>query len=592
MRSFPRFAPALLYGAAAVLCAASVVCARGLPETAGGSGAANGEDFLVTNNRPGHDGGQIVVALRSEPKTLNPVLATDISSRDVIRCLTADLIHINRGTLKTEPALAESWKLSPDGRVYTLKLRRGVRFSDGQPFTADDVVFSFHVYLDPKVNAPQRDQMIIGGKPIAVEKVDENTVRFTIAEPYAAAERLFDSVAMLPRHLLENEYKAGKFDQAWPLTTAPAQFAGLGPFRLKEYVPGVRIVLERNPYYWKEDRAGTRLPYLDRVVFLFVDSEDAQVIRFQSGDTDVLSRFNAEDFGVLQKTAAARHYHLYDLGPGLEFNFLFFNLNDVSSKELPEIAAKQAWFRDVRFRQAVSAVVDRDAIVRLVYGGRATPIWGPVTPGDKLWTDDKIPHPARSLDSARQLLKSAGFSWNGAGALIDPQGKAVEFSILTTSSNVQRSKMATLIQDDLSQLGMNVHVVPLEFRAVVDRLLNTHNYEAAVMGLANGDTDPNPEMNVWLSSGSTHLWHPGQQKPATAWEAEIDRLMQRQLVTMNYAKRKELYDRVQEILYRQMPLICLVSPDVLAGAKDKVADFHPAILDPYALWNVEQLYVQ
>lgn len=592
MRSFPRVTPKSLYLAAAVLCTASAVCAYGLREAPGTSSTGNGEDFLVTNNPPGHDGGQIVVALRSEPKTLNPVLATDISSRDVIRCLTADLIHINRGTLKTEPALAESWKLSSDGRVYTLKLRRGVRFSDGQPFTADDVVFSFHVYLDPKVNSSQRDQMVVGGKPIAVEKVDEDTVRFTLTEPYAAAERLFDSVAMLPRHLLENDYNSGKFAQVWPLTTQPDQFAGLGPFRLKEYVPGVRIVLERNPYYWKEDRAGTHLPYLDRVVFLFVDSEDAQVIRFQSGDTDVLSRFNAEDFNVLQQTAAARHYRLYDLGPGLEFNFLFFNLNDLSSKGLPEIAAKQAWFRDVRFRQAVSAAVDRAAIVRLVYNGRATPIWGPVTPGDKLWTDDNIPHPARSLDTARQLLKSAGFSWNSAGALIDPQGKPVEFSILSTSSNVQRSKMATLTQDDLSQLGMNVHVVPLEFRAVVDRLLNTYNYEAAVMGLANGDTDPNPEMNVWLSSGSTHLWHPGQQKPATPWESQIDQLMKQQLVTMNYSKRKELYDRVQEILYRQMPLICLVSPDVLAGAKDNVADFHPAILDPYALWNVEQLYVQ
>lgn len=588
MRSFPRLAARSPHLTVAVLCASAALAAG----TFGVPAQARTEDVLVTNNPPGHRGGQIVVALRSEPKTLNPVLAADISSRDVIRCLTADLIHINRSTLKTEPALAESWKVSADGRVYTLKLRRGVRFSDGQPFTADDVVFSFDVYLDPKINSPQRDLLIVDGKPIDVQKVDEDTVRFTFAEPYAPAERLFDSVAMLPRHLLENAYRDGKFEQVWPLATAPAQFAGLGPFQLKEYVPGVRIVLERNPYYWKEDRAGTRLPYLDRIVFLFVDSEDAQVIRFQSGDTDVLSRFNAADYGVLQQTAAAKHYRLYDLGPGLEFNFLFFNLNDLASKGLPEIAAKQAWFGDVRFRQAVSAAVDRDAIVRLVYNGRATPIWGPVTPGDKLWIDDKIPHPARSIDRARQLLKSAGFTWNNSGALVDPHGKAVEFSVLTTSSNVERSKMATLIQDDLSQLGMNVHVVPLEFRAVVDRLLNTYNYEAAIMGLANGDTDPTPEMNVWVSSGSTHLWHPAQQKPATEWEAQIDRLMEQQLVTMNYAKRKQIYDRVQEILYRQMPLICLASPDILAGAKDSVGNFQPAVLDPHALWNVEQLYVQ
>lgn len=583
MANLPRFRAVAAYAIAAVLCLASVTFA---------AGSATREDLMRTTNPPGHAGGQLVIALRSEPKTLNPVLATDISSRDVIRCLTADLIHINRSTLRTEPALAESWKVSADARVYTLKLRRGLRFSDGQPFDADDVVFSFHVYLDEKIHSAQRDLLTVGGKLIEVQKIDEDTVRFTLAQPDAAAERLFDSVSILPRHLLEGPYQDGKFAEAWPLSMAPAQFAGLGPFRLKEYTPGVRLVLERNPYYWKEDSAHTRLPYLDRVVFLFVASEDAQVMRFQAGDTDVLSRFDAQDFEVLQRSEGGRGYHLLDAGPGLEFNFIFFNLNDLSSKVLPEIAAKQEWFRDVRFRQAVSAAIDREAIVRLVYGGRASPIWGPVTPGDKLWIDQQIPHPERSVDRARELLKSAGFSWDGTGALIDAHSKPVEFSILTSSSNAERTKMATLIQDDLSHVGMNVHVVPLEFRAVVDRLLNSDNYEAAIMGLANGDTDPNPEMNVWLSSGGTHLWHPNQDKPATAWEGEIDRLMEEQLVTMDYAKRKRLYDRVQEILAEQMPLICLVSPDILAGAKDRIANFHPAILDPYVLWNVEQLYVQ
>jgi len=550
------------------------------------------EDLLVTDNLPGHSGGVLSVALRSEPKTLNPVLAVDISSREVIRCLTADLIHINRASLKTEPALAKSWKVSPDGLFYTLKLRRGVRFSDGHPFDADDVVFSFQVYLDQKVHAPQRDLLVVGGRPVGVQKIDAETVRFELAKPYAAAERLFDSVAMLPRHLLDSAYREGHFSDLWPMATPPSQFAGLGPFRLKEYVPGVRMVLEPNPYYWKEDRAHNRLPYAGQVVFLFVASEDAQVIRFQSGDTDILSRFSADNFDVLEKQQAAKGYQLFDLGPGLEYNFLFFNLNDLATKNLAEIARKQPWFQEVRFRQAVSAAIDRESMVRLVYGGRATPLWSPVSPGDKLWIDDRIPRLPQSADRARQLLKLAGFNWNSSGALIDAQGNAVEFSILTSSSNAQRTKLATLIQDDLSKLGMNVHVVPLDFRAMVDRLLKSYDYEAAIMGLVNGDTDPNPAMNVWLSSGGTHLWHPNQQKPATTWEGEIDRLMEEQLVTLNYAKRKRLYDRVQEIIAEQLPIICLVSPNILVGAKNRVADFHPAILDPYALWNVEQLYIQ
>jgi peptide/nickel transport system substrate-binding protein len=553
----------------------------------------SGEDRMIAaNGATGHPGGRLVVALRSEPKTLNPALALDEPSRDVIRCLTADLIHINRGSLKTEPSLAKSWTVSRDGRQYTLHLRRGVRFSDGQPFNADDVIFSFQVYLDEKVDSSQRDLLVVGGKPINVVKVDDYTVRFELAQPYAAAERLFDSIAILPRHLLENTYRDGGFSQAWSLSMPPNQFAGLGPFRLKEYVAGQRVLLERNPYYWKADSGGNQLPYLNEVTFLFVSSEDAQVIRFQSGDTDVLSHFSADNFAVLQKQQSQKAYHLDDLGAGLEYNFLFFNLNDPAPNVPPEIAKKQAWFHDLRFRQAVSAAIDREGIVRLVYSGRATPIWDQVTPGNKLWLDENVAHPPRSLQRARELLKSAGFSWKSDGTLVDPHGDHVEFSILTSSSNAQRTKIATIVQDDLSQLGMTVQVVPLEFHAMVDRLLNTHNYEAAVMGLVSGDADPTSEMNVWLSSGETHLWHPRQEKPAAPWESEMDRLMQQQLVTLDYAKRKKLYDRVQEIVAEELPVICLVSPNILVGAANHVGNFRPAILVPYALWNIEELFVQ
>jgi peptide/nickel transport system substrate-binding protein len=425
-----------------------------------------------------------------------------------------------------------------------------------------------------------------------VRKIDAYTVEFALAQPYAAAERLFDGFAILPRHLLEASYRGGSFDKAWGIGMAPADFAGLGPFKLKQYVPGQRIVLERNPYYWKQDRNGQRLPYVDQVVFLFVASEDAQAIRFQSGETDLLTRFSSENYAVLEKQQAARHYHLDDLGAGLEYNFLFFNLNDLSSKSLPEIARKQAWFQDVRFRQAVSAAIDRDSLVRLVYGGRAAPLWTQVTPGNKLWIDPAIAHPARSVDHARELLKSGGFSWKPDGTLVDSHGNAVEFSILTSSSNQQRVKIATLLQDDLKQVGVNVNVVTLEFHSMVDRLLTSYDYEAAVMGLVSGDADPTSEMNVWMSNGDTHLWHPNQSHPSTTWEAEMDRLMQQQLVTLNYLKRKKMYDRVQEIVAEDLPVICLVGPDILVGANERVGNLQPAIMDPYTLWNIDQLYIK
>ncbi len=549
-----------------------------------------GEELLVTQNEIGYYGGRIVTALRSEPKTLNPAIATDGPSREVIGRMMADLIHINRVSQQTEPALAKSWEASPDGLRYTLRLRKGLRFSDGRPCDADDVVFSFQVYLDEKAHSTQRDLLIVGGKPIAVRKIDPLTVVFELSQPYGAAERLFDGFAILPKHILEKPYQEGRLAQVWGVSSPATEIVGLGPFRLKEYVPGERMVLERNPYYWKADRKGERLPYLDELVFLFVASDDAQVIRFQAGDTDVLSRMSAENYSALEQEQQKRGFRLYDLGPGLEYNFLFFNLNTNLPKD-SAIARKQSWFDDVRFRQAVSNAIDREGIVRLVYRGHAAPLWTDVTPAYRLWINPAIPHPPRSLEKSRELLKAAGFSWKSDGTLVDGSGNPVEFSIVTSASNAQRLQMATIIQDDLKQVGMRVQVVPLEFRAVLDRVFQTHDFEASVLGLGGVDPDPNTKMNVLVSSGASHMWDLGESRPATPWEAEIDRLMKQQLSTLKLAERKRLYGRVQQLMYENLPLICVVSPNILVGAKNTVGNFQPAILDHYTLWNVDQLFV-
>jgi peptide/nickel transport system substrate-binding protein len=551
-----------------------------------------GEEVLIADNPPGISGGGLVVGLRSEPKTLNPVISNDSSSREVIAQMTADLIHINRSSQQPELALASSWKTSADARRYTVHLRRGLRFSDGVPFDADDVLFSFKVYLDEKVDAPQRDSLMPGGKPVVVNKTGPYTVTFELAQPYASAERLFDSIAILPRHLLESSYLQGKLTGAWKLGTPTKEMAGLGPFFVKTYVPGQRLTLQRNPYYWKVDRQGNRLPYLAEMTFLFTGNEDSEVMRFEASETDILSRINAQNFAVLEKEQSSRNLQLRDLGAGLEYNFLLFNLNSTLPAQAGEVASKQTWFRDVRFRQAVSAAIDREAINRIVYLGRGSPLWTHVTPGNKLWFDSSIVRPPRSLTRARELLKASGFSWRSDGTLVDARTMPVEFSIITSASSSQRTAMATMIQADLKEIGIHVQVVPLEFRAMLDKVLQTHNYEATVMGLGGGDTDPNSQMNVWLSAGDDHLWNLGQTKPATPWEAEIDGLMARQMSTLATKERKRLYDRVQEIEMEDQPFISLVSPDVLAGARHRVGNFRPAVLDSQTLWNSEQLYIQ
>lgn len=539
-------------------------------------------------------GGRLVVPLRSEPKTLNPISALDAASRSVIGRMGADLIHIARDTQQTVPSLAESWSVSRDGRVYTLRLRRGVRFSDGHPFTADDVVFSFQVYLDERLRSSQRDLLIVGGSPIDVRKVDAHTIQVRLSQPYAAGERLFDSIVMLPSHLLRKGYESGRLGEAWNLGTAPTAIAGLGPFVLRSYVPGQRIVLGRNPNYWAVDKCGVKLPYLDEIVLVFAGSEDGQVIRFQAGEADVISRFSAGNFAVLNRDSEARGYELRDLGAGLEYHFLSFNLNDLKSKKLPHVQRKQKWFADPSFRRAISLAADRESIVRLVYHGRAAAIATHVTPGNRLWLNRNIAVPQRSIPKARQILSARGYSWRKDGTLLDPEQLPVEFTVLAGAGNPQRSQMAAIIQDDLKQLGMRVQIVSLESKAVMDRVFRTFDYDTAVMALAGGDADPNVEMNVWSSRGSTHLWNLTAREGGSIapWEAEIDRLMDQQMISVSREKRKEAYDRVQELVSEYLPVVCLVSPNILVGAKKKVGNFRPAVLEDYVLWNAEELYLR
>lgn len=550
----------------------------------------SGEETLALRGKIGVRGGRLTVAFRSEPKTLNPVTGLDQPSKEIVPLLFADLIHINVDTQQTEPALAKSWKVSPDGKTYTLELRRGISFSDGHPFDADDVMFSFKVYLDEKVHSPQRDLLQVSGKPISARKLGQYRVAFDLPEPYAAAERIFDNVSILPRHLLERAYEKGELNEAWNLTVNANEIAGLGPFRLKQYVAGQQLVLERNPYYWKTDAAKNRLPYLDQLIVVPVASQDAEVIRFQAGDLDVIDNINAENFAVLEKEETAKHYHVQDLGPSMEYDFLFFNLNDLSSKQLPAIARKQQWFRKDEFRQAISAAIDRDALVRLVFRGRAVPLASQVTPANKLWVDSSLPRPVHSVEKAQALLRSIGFTHRADGKMVDSQGVPIEFSIITNPSNQQRTRMATLIQEDLNQLGMQVHVVPIEMKSLMTRMLDSLDYDAAILGLLSGDADPNPEINVWTSTGGTHVWAPIETKPLSPWQAELDRLMLQQTSVLDYKKRKQLYDRVQEIVVQHQPVIFLVSPDVLVGMKDALKGTKPAALRHHLLWNVEQLY--
>lgn len=531
-------------------------------------------------------GGRLVVGMRSEAKHFNPLIAVDQTSKTIQSLLHADLVHIDRANHSVYPNLAADWEMSADGRSYTLTLRDGVRFSDGHLLSVDDVLFSFRAYLDERVQSPQRDLLVVGGEPIGVEKVDERCVRFELAQPYGAGERLFDSFHVLPEHVLGEAMSKGDISNAWGLLTQPKEVVGLGPFRLKEVVPGERIVLERNPFYWKRDGAGERLPHLDEVVFVQVPSEEAELLRFRAGEVHVIERMSPESFEVFVSDDDG--YNMKDLGPGLEYHFLFFNLNESHSATLRQ---RQRWFEDREFRRAVAAAIDKDAIVRLVYRERAAPLATHVSPGNHHWIDDSLATEPYPVSLVRKRLAAAGFAWNEEGRLVDDSGTPVEFSILTNAGNRSRSLMASLIQEDLERLGMRVTIASLEFRAYVDRIFQQRDYDAALLALVSGDADPNTDMSFLVSDGTMHVWHLGQETAATSWEAEIDELMREQLTTLDPERRRALYARVQRIMFDYQPIVPLVSPHVLVGAQKRLGNFRPGILPPYTLWNAEELFL-
>jgi peptide/nickel transport system substrate-binding protein len=312
-------------------------------------------------------------------------------------------------------------------------------------------------------------------------------------------------------------------------------------------------------------------------------------MRFLSGETDIMSRLTAANFAALKSDEQKRGFHVYDLGPGFEYTFLFFNLNATDDPSRSRLAQKQKWFEQVEFRQAVAEAVDRNAIVRLAYRGHALPISVPISSGNTLWINGSVPPPVRSVARAREKLRKAGFSWTPNGDLVDAQGHGVSFSLLVNAANPQQQEIGVIIQQDLKDLGIGVTLNLLEYRSFLNRILSSFDYDAAVSTLADGDADPNTELSVLDSNGSNHFWSL-KPKRIPSWQAEIDTLMQRQMIAGRPVERKRLFDRVQEILCKYKPAVFLISPNVLVAAKDEIRNFHPAKLADYTLWNADQLF--
>src|SRR5579872_3074608 len=499
-------------------------------------------------------GGELRFCLRSDPKTFNPLLVEDEAS-ETIRYLTGGvLIRVNRLTQELEPELATSWKISQHGRAITFRLRQGVFFSDGTPFTAEDVAYTIRALMDPALHSTTGDAFRSAPGEVTTTVSAPDQIAIVFPAPVAGIERLFDQVAILSS-------RSPKKDAAV-----------LGPFVVARYTPGSEIVLARNSRYWKTDATGRRLPYLDSIRLDVQQNREIELVRFTRGELHLINSIDPEMFDRLAKQAPSM---VYDAGPSLESEMMWFNQNPAAP--LPEY--EKAWFRSRNFRRTVSAAINRADICRVVYYGHAQPAAGPISPANRFWFDARLKPHAYEPKEALDRLQRDGFRLEN-NVLRDREGHAVEFSLITNSGNKAREHMAAMIQQDLAAIGIKVNLVTLDFRSLIERISQSYRYEACLLGLTNYDLDPNSQMNVWLSSASNHQWNPNQKHPATPWEAEIDRLMEAQASTIDRARRKAYFDKVQEIVSDQAPFIYLVTKNSLSAFSSRLQNVAPAMIRP------------
>ena len=514
----------------------------------------------------GQSGGELRFYLHSDPKTFDPLLVAD-DAAETIRYLTGGvLVRVNRRTQQAEPELAVSWTTSRDGRSISFELREHIYYSDGTPFSAEDVAYTVQRLMNPALHSPTGDSFRSGAGVVNTRVVSPTRITITFPAAVAGLDKLFDQVAIVSSR------------------SANKERAVLGPFYVADYKPDVYVLLKRNPNYWRRDATGRPLPYLDAVRLGIQPNRDIEMMNFRRGEIDLINWLDSEYFDRLAGLAPAV---VHDAGPGLDSEQMWFN--QVANAPIP--AYKREWFRSTNFRRAVSQAINRDDLCRVVYGGHAQPAAGPVSPANTFWFNAKLHAPAHDPAGALRLLQQDGFHLEGS-SLRDRDGHAVEFSIITNAGNKAREHTATMIQQDLGKIGITVHVVTLDFASLIERITESYNYEAALLGTANMDLDPNAQMNLWLSSAENHQWNPRQKSPETPWEAEIDRLMKEQAASLEPAKRKGRFDRVQEIVVEQQPFIYLINKNALSAVATSVANASPVALRPQTYWNIETLSVR
>lgn len=540
----------------------------------------------------GETGGRLNYALAGQPGSFNFVNAENTRTLLVTGLISSTLLEFHKRDQVVTGGLMKDWKVSEDARTVTLTIRDGVRFSDGVPLTADDVVFTFSKIYEEGSQNLLRSSLEINGQPLTATRIDSRTVEIGFPEPYAAAEFILTTIPILPKHRLSEPGKL--IEEYWHLETPPEEIAGLGPFVLASHEPGRKTVLRYNPHYWRVDSDNVRLPYLDEIDVYYVQDRNSQALRFQAGELDLIdSQLRPDGFLQIQEQAPGAQV----INAGASNNLIFCWLNQNSGTNpasgVPYIPEdKRSWFLDVNFRRAFNYAVSREAIIQNVFLGQAREAWTMIPESIPAWHSDQVSKGEYSPEKARDLLRDSGFSWKKEQTreiLLDSQGRPVKFSISVRADDFW-GRIAAILQQDLEDIGMQVTIKPEEFLSLISRITRLRDYDAALLSF-DIPIDP-ADHAMLLSSSPMHFWHPSQESPATEWERRIDELMYRQTTMLDYRERRRLYDEIQRLMEENVPMIPLANRDVLVAASKRIKNLKPATVFPYTLWNSWELWVE
>ena len=558
-----------------------------------------GVDYLQSELPIGKFGGNFVSTIMGEVKTFNPYNAADATSAELSEIMYDGLTQTDVSTGNVIPKLAKSFEIKNDNVTYIVHLRKGVKWSDGKEITADDVFYTYNtVIFQGFGDGGTRDIMLVDGKLPIIKKIDKYTVEFKTPKPFAPFLRTL-SASILPEHIFKPVTDKGHnaFLTFQGIDTKPSDIVYSGAFHLKEYKAAQRVVFERNPNYYLINKENKKLPYLNNLIMLIVNDTNNDTLKFESGETDVLNVNGAlvSRYRELQKHG---DFELYDLGPSTNTTFVVFNLNNRKNKDGKFYVnpIKQKWFQDENFRSAVDWAIDRDDLVLNIFSGLAQPLFS-AEAINSIYLNEKIAKGhKKDIAYAKSLLQKSGFYLKD-NILYDKDGNAVEFELLTNAGNTQREATGVNIKQDLEKLGMKINFKAIEFNSLVNKTMNSLDFDCIIIALTSNILEPNSGYNVWTPEGSLHLFNKRSVNDLKntdkiyPFEIELENIFKQGALELDFKKRKELYDKYQEIVAEHNPMIYLYAPFNITAIRKKIKNIYPTKLGGI-IYDKSQIYIE